>query len=494
MKKESVFRSFSAKLALAVLAISGAFLAGCSKDDGLDVEVVVPLPEAKYAVSVTVLDAATMQPLSAAITDGTNSTTAATATFSYSSAQTVTITATLADQGSYTSNKATTTVAMAEIGKGQSVVYPVVLYFTPKVVEPTMIDLKYDVTLSAYNNSGVEVNADFTVKKPGSTDLITDLTGLTYGTYIVTAKAAGYTDATGVLELAYVEVEEGTPNFAKEMSLVMQDAPVQYLTLTGLFMVAGKSVEFKQVTMRNADTKKFYGTDSGWGYTVEIPTTDLTAVTRTLTGDFSIKIHFEAVDMADNTIEFNEEYVIDEEALEGGNVIVDSDIQFSIRLKEESGESITKDIENIQDLPMTNATEDVMSRTIQYTRYAGIEIAFPADFTATTPIEELVKEAYEKELKAFDVSIAYTSLNIPAMTAVTKLSIVQTYAITNYTPILQISNKDGELTEEGTISGIPALQAKEAGEILIKIAESIGIGHGHGNNSNAGGGTGGVDY
>ena len=49
MKKKSLFSGFNAKLALTVVALSGALLTGCYKDEGLDVngpagEVTLPAP------------------------------------------------------------------------------------------------------------------------------------------------------------------------------------------------------------------------------------------------------------------------------------------------------------------------------------------------------------------------------------------------------------------------------------------------------------------
>ena len=38
MKKKSFFNGINAKMALAIVALSGALLTGCYKDDGLDMD------------------------------------------------------------------------------------------------------------------------------------------------------------------------------------------------------------------------------------------------------------------------------------------------------------------------------------------------------------------------------------------------------------------------------------------------------------------------
>ena len=73
MKKKSFFNGYNAKLALAVVALSGALLTGCYKDDGLDVngpagEVILPDPV--YTISGNVLDAETLEPIATASVSG----------------------------------------------------------------------------------------------------------------------------------------------------------------------------------------------------------------------------------------------------------------------------------------------------------------------------------------------------------------------------------------------------------------------------------------
>ena len=69
MKKKSLFSGFNAKLALTVVALSGALLTGCYKDEGLDVngpagEVTLPAPV--YTIDGTVVDAETLAPIASA--------------------------------------------------------------------------------------------------------------------------------------------------------------------------------------------------------------------------------------------------------------------------------------------------------------------------------------------------------------------------------------------------------------------------------------------
>ena len=58
MKKKSFFNGFNAKLALAVVALTGSLLTGCYKDEGLDIidPDQIGLPAATYTLVGTVVN------------------------------------------------------------------------------------------------------------------------------------------------------------------------------------------------------------------------------------------------------------------------------------------------------------------------------------------------------------------------------------------------------------------------------------------------------
>ena len=60
MKKKSFFNGYNAKLALAVVALTGSLLTGCYKDEGLDIidpDQSVTLPAAQYTITGTIYSA-----------------------------------------------------------------------------------------------------------------------------------------------------------------------------------------------------------------------------------------------------------------------------------------------------------------------------------------------------------------------------------------------------------------------------------------------------
>ena len=79
MKKRNFLSGISAKMALTIVALSGALLTGCYKDDGLDVNAPVDsiiIPAATYTISGIVVDAETFAPINGAtITGGISATT-----------------------------------------------------------------------------------------------------------------------------------------------------------------------------------------------------------------------------------------------------------------------------------------------------------------------------------------------------------------------------------------------------------------------------------
>lgn len=158
MKKKSFFNVFNAKMALSIVALSGALLTGCYKDDGLDADAPVGeivLPEATYTLSGNVIAAETgnaLEAVTVAVTPGTQIKNAA-GVFVYSVAPgTVTIKATAEGYA-----PVTRTIEVTKINKGQSATYTQTIVMN-KVAEATKAAL-YDVKVQAYGGKSLELLA-----------------------------------------------------------------------------------------------------------------------------------------------------------------------------------------------------------------------------------------------------------------------------------------------------------------------------------------------
>ena len=125
MKKKSFFNGYNAKLALAVVALTGSLLTGCYKDEGLDIidpDQSVTLPVAQYTITGTIysaegtiLTAATVESDKGTVTQSSGS-----FTISGLSAGAVKVTAKCTGF-----DNQETTVNIAELKPGQAAVYPV---------------------------------------------------------------------------------------------------------------------------------------------------------------------------------------------------------------------------------------------------------------------------------------------------------------------------------------------------------------------------------
>ena len=154
MKKKSFLGVVSARIALLTLALSGALMTGCYKEDGLDASKpgeTVTLPDAAYTISGSVTDIETG--------DGVNLT----------AVETNVGTATILGDGSYAvkiskfteSEKvvnlifkaegykdAKRTVSVAKIEDGQTVVYPLSVVMKKDIPAKEYVDVVYDLTFA----------------------------------------------------------------------------------------------------------------------------------------------------------------------------------------------------------------------------------------------------------------------------------------------------------------------------------------------------------
>ena len=169
MKKKSFLSGISAKIALLVLAVSGALLTGCYKDDGLDASApgggTTVLDDAVYTITGSVTDITTganipnaevtCEGQSVPVTEGVYSVKIAKFT-----SETKVVTLTFAATGYNDGKKITRTVTLNKVEDGQAVVYP----------------LSVAMRLSEQKTYPVEYKVNFVVKDSKTGAAVTTLT------------------------------------------------------------------------------------------------------------------------------------------------------------------------------------------------------------------------------------------------------------------------------------------------------------------------------
>lgn len=172
MKKKNFINGLSARLAFAIVALTGVLLTGCYKDDGLDVnggigEIV--LPPATYTINGTIFDAGT----GAAITDATVTVQPNTAFAMNGNSFTsevapgnVTITVTAENY-----ETVTRVVTIDKINAGQAAVYPQIFPMLSSTVEPDPSFSQEVVITTEETSNKTDVNQSNTGDKPISTTI-----------------------------------------------------------------------------------------------------------------------------------------------------------------------------------------------------------------------------------------------------------------------------------------------------------------------------------
>ena len=222
MKKKSLLSELSAKIALLTLAISGAFMTGCYKDDGLDANSPGgnsnPLTPV-YVISGVVTDAETGENIQGNVTytDGTSQTLSFDGSYSIKIAEfneeTKTVSLSFkANDETYNGGKAIVrTVVLNKIENGNAV-YPVDVIMKKNV---SMYPRPYNLTF-IYKNAvtGEEIASDIsdqmgmTIKSADGT-AVTNYNGLASGNYTIRTQAIekAFKSSVTLLSLPYVESE-----------------------------------------------------------------------------------------------------------------------------------------------------------------------------------------------------------------------------------------------------------------------------------------------
>jgi len=525
MKKKSFFNGYNAKLALAVVALTGSLLTGCYKDEGLDVidpDQSVTLPAAQYTITGTIYSSEGAILTAATVTSdkGTVAQKAGSFTISGLSAGEVKVTAKCTgfdDQ--------TTTVSIAELKPGQAVVYPVnfVLGQTATTKE---VDVKYNLKVTVLDEDmKVLDDAQVVVYGAGATEVDYETTPLAAGAYKIKASKDGFVSTIQYITLP-VAKKEVAIDFAD--SFVTENYPTEIVlvkTATGTVVLAG-DLKFgdrwmlaKVVRLYNDKGTQFYGEGNSntYAYKFNVPETEF--VEETTTKAVSAKFFaatFKIVDENGIEMTMTQKIAKPEATQEPGgetpNVEVKIDFAFNALVTRTDAAPVLTPTVDVFDPMIVNGTEKVKKYTYDIPVMVGIEpissstgdlnyetamgIAVKKAMAAATDTikadgftKTLVEKGYEFELAPFTGVKSITS----------KQEFVKfTLSVTKVTSTTTITVGE-DVTKETTdvdvdLSGVNAVY-NAAGKVtvnyddmeIVKVSHDHGHDHGHGT-GNAGGG------
>ena len=253
MKKKSLLSGLSAKIALLTLAISGALMTGCYKDDGLDTNSPGgngnPLEKAVYTITGAVTDAETGKNIQGNVTyiDGTSQTVAFDGSYSIKIAEfskeespkKIDLTFQANDKAYNGGEPIKRTVTLEWVEKGNAVVYP--LNVAMKKSAAAMKARPYNLTFTYKNAATGEEITDIIDKTVSAADgtVITDFQKLAAGDYTIRTQAIEkkFKSSITLLSLPYVESEEGEDiNKIVELLITPADPEKEdtYTTLAGV--------------------------------------------------------------------------------------------------------------------------------------------------------------------------------------------------------------------------------------------------------------------
>ena len=245
MKKKSFFNGYNAKLALAVVALTGSLLTGCYKDEGLDIidpDQSVTLPAAQYTITGTIYSAEGTILTNATVASDKGTVTQNSGSFTISglSHGAVKVTATCTGF-----EKQETTVNIAELKPGQAAVYPV-NFVLGKTATTKEVELRYDLKVTVLDEDMNVINdADVTVY--GAGEYICDVTE--HGQEVVLLKGG----RGGLGNWHFKTATRQAPRFAQpgepmqEMTVIMELKLLADVGLVG-FPNAGKSTLLASVS------------------------------------------------------------------------------------------------------------------------------------------------------------------------------------------------------------------------------------------------------
>lgn len=513
MKKKSFFNGINAKVALVVLALSGALFTGCYKDDGLDAngptgEVV--LPAAKYTVSGTVIDAETLQPVANASVN-----TVATVSGGFSFAVTdvpaegkeVTLTA---EAEGYAPT--TTSVKVLQVSSGQSAVYTTVIALSKTVEVPVY----YNLTVNAVDeNMAAIATAKNELHKAKDLSAIDPSAWgeLANGSYVIKTSDAAYVTLITNLELPAVTRKVAYGSDAanagkiiedKDIVVILTAAPVNLVKVGGDMKIGGEWLVAKAVRMYNKTTgTQYFGRDNAntYIYGFDVPVTEFASITRA-DGEKSILAEFVIIDQNDIVVTFTHKIIAPATA-PGEDAAMHVSMEFEFELDKTSDVKSDKRAPWTANLSNTSDTEVVTGEFNVHGVKVGNE--WGEDYAASA--KEVLKPGspmYNALVSTYGaiglVGVTETEVKVPyeiqPSSILTTAVFVETYAIDIYKVgklIVKTTVDNVTSSQECDIKGLTTVKGvlnnyqpmTVTGEYSYKGIDHT---HGHGGNYNAGGG------
>lgn len=489
MKKKNFFSGFNAKLALTVVALSGALLTGCYKDDGLDVngptgETVLPNPV--YTIAGNVIDAETLEPIAAATVSGGATATVANGGFSVEVKDPKSYSLTVKADGYEDTN---VTVDVKELKAGQSAVYSTLVAMQPKYEGVYNLTVQ-DVAL------GVLAAADFTVTDLDGT-AITDLTKVPgNATYVIKIAKEEYTTLYVTLDLPKIRA-----NANKVVVVNLTKQPIGKIKVLGVLTMNGKSFSANSIEMYN-EGEKLLGVGQGTVYSFEVEASEFKATTKSVGAKLQATFTFVVTDMKNRPMTFKRTVnVVENEEGDSEsrqNMTFEVDVQPVLAGNYNETKNVVVDI--------CNDGEDVLNFWVEYTNYTG-SVSQSSDYVSKLVGVELDSddELYKMvvgqmeigQTDSFATELAKTGeiFEIPASSLLKDMTVVYNFNKMVYT-LISI-NVDGDAIEEYASVANAVNVRKQPADTFVSLGEygeffpithSHSHGHGHGGNQNAGGG------
>ncbi|MDO4163104.1 MAG: PEGA domain-containing protein [Bacteroides sp.] len=516
MKKKNFFSGFNAKLALTAVALTGALLTGCYKDDGLDASTptgTTELPAAVYTITGTVIDGETMAPISGITVSADkilSSKTVANGGFSYSSTDDGVIggnTYTFSFSGNTYYEAGSASVAVTKLNAGESGVYPVLL-----ALQPT-----YNGTynLNLVETSGLTIDASEYTIQQGETSVSAPLSA---GTYLITVTKEGYKTNYTTVELPKLRTDADTETKTVYVTLVPEEEEeVGTVHIRGELKMNGSYYSAKSIKIysyENSEKGELLGINEGYTYDFEVSEAYFTEVAtraEATTTNKTATFYFEIVDQDEVTIAYTKEYTITTSGQGGSTSDADVTINFQVGIT-------ASDPVTVQD-EATTVTIDICNDdetsglpfTITYTKKEGTvvaesdyeEVLSGAGMTSGNTLYDLIEAGLTPEASSEYTTTPNSVWNsktdagyvIPVNYWLQTVDVAYSYTQISYeVSSITITAEGAELTEYPTAVIGASSKLNTANGIVVDnyvldtVSHSHSHGHGHGDNQNAGGG------
>lgn len=503
MKKKIFLSGINAKTALAIVALSGALLTGCYKDDGLDVNDPagsVTLPAATYTIAGTVIDAETGQPIDGATVKGAGSD-IPTVNGNFTIAAEAKVYTLEVIKDGY--DKGTATVDVKPLQAGQAAVYSPVIRLAPKKNGTYTLNFKVleettpitDAKISLYNTAGELI-------KEVENNTIAGLEN--NKTYIAKIEKAGY-----VTMYVSIELPAVVPNTVKDITVFLTKAATKMVRISGYLRINGAPWANTVIEISHNGTK--LDTQNGPAYTFQVPEDLFAPKTRAAGSEKEATFQFKVIDISGQVFEFDKTVSV-QEGGEGSESSADFDMLFNATF--EAIETATGVDEPWQkEINHKNDSEWACTLDFTWNYYTGSEITepkFDASKLSTlginmgTGLYNAIVSAYDKIAAGYE---DFKTEKKKEVLTVLPLTILESITVHHYFTVgkLQLTQLSIQTTGDSSDASVgeDIVKAMEDNYSAYKTAESNsyypktspighghshGHGHGHGDDPNAGGG------